>query len=107
MMAMPVSLIDFSLNRRYITENLCENRFKNGVGCAGKCYLQKQLAKSNENHPSSDQKGSVRFQLIDFCETFDRPCFGISETPCARNLLLQTPALISRSPENIFHPPIV
>jgi hypothetical protein len=107
MMAMPISLIDYSLNRRFISENLCENRFRTGIPCAGKCYLNKQLAKTNDNQPSSGHKESLKIQLIDFCETPGKPSYGISGALISQIPSFQGRPLISRSPDNIFHPPII
>lgn len=45
----------FELNKRYIAENLCENRAKPQSSCCGKCYLGKQLNKAGEDEaPSGD-----------------------------------------------------
>jgi hypothetical protein len=71
MMAMPLSLLDYSLNRNYIASSLCENKSKTEMHCAGKCYLNKQLEKSNENQNNKDQKGSAKILLIDFFVPFD------------------------------------
>jgi hypothetical protein len=106
MMAMPISLVDFSLNRHYITEKFCENRFRTGVTCAGTCYLQKQMAKTSENHPGSDQKGSVKILLIDFFESFDKQDFSMVKILKSRILPHIARPLITRSPERVFHPPI-
>ena len=48
-LAIPITLLDFSVNKNFIVNNLCENRLKPDIHCGGKCYLNKQLAKSNES----------------------------------------------------------
>lgn len=37
--------IAFQVNKDYIVANLCENKAKPKMNCAGKCYLKKQLSK--------------------------------------------------------------
>src|ERR1700681_3586255 len=78
MMAMPISLIEYSLNKNFIAENLCENRFKSEVHCAGTCYLSKQLARTNDNQSAQDHKGSFKIPIIDFFESITQPSFGSS-----------------------------
>ncbi|MEJ0083252.1 MAG: hypothetical protein WDM78_20395 [Puia sp.] len=82
MMAMPISLISYSLNKNYITENLCENRFKSEIHCAGTCYLNKQLARANDNQNTQDRQGTVKILIIDFFESIAQPQFGCN--PIAR-----------------------
>lgn len=38
-------MVAYQINKAYIEANLCENKDKPLMGCAGKCYLKKQLAK--------------------------------------------------------------
>ncbi|HTB27020.1 MAG TPA: hypothetical protein VK711_16720, partial [Puia sp.] len=65
-MAIPISLLDYSVNKSFITNHLCENRLKPEIHCAGKCFLNKQLAKSNERQDTGHQKGSAKQLVIDF-----------------------------------------
>jgi hypothetical protein len=106
MLAMPLSLLDYSLNRNYIVASLCENKLKPEMHCAGKCYLNKQLGKSNENQNSRDQKGNVKVLLTDFFEPFDEMVSGnhftISLLKPQYPMQLITPAFKTA----IFHPPI-
>jgi hypothetical protein len=107
MMAMPISLIDYSLNKSFISNNLCENRLKPELHCAGKCYLKKQLAKTNDNQSSRDQKGNSINIVIDFFESPDNSSFGCSDMMTVYSGQFQTQPIPSRVMGNIFHPPIV
>jgi hypothetical protein len=51
----------FELNRDYIVKNLCENRDKPELRCCGKCYLQKQLKKVDDNTDNS-KNGPVKVE---------------------------------------------
>ena len=48
--------IDYALNKSYIEKNLCVNRNKPKSCCAGKCYLQKEVAKQADDTSKADKK---------------------------------------------------
>lgn len=101
---MPISLIDYSINKNFIASNLCENRLRPEMKCHGKCYLKKKLAKSSEGQESQNQNGASQI-VVDYCEqlvkhTFvcpDRLSLNYSEFPSSkakseyRNLLFRPP----------------
>jgi len=47
--------IEYQINKKYIAENLCVNRNNPQMHCAGKCYLKKQIKKTEEreNQPKN------------------------------------------------------
>lgn len=45
-------LLDYALNKEYISKNLCENRNKPKMHCNGKCHLMQQLKKANADVPT-------------------------------------------------------
>jgi hypothetical protein len=51
-------VFDYVLNYDYITTALCVNKANTIIGCDGKCYLIKELAKASESEKplSSDKK---------------------------------------------------
>ena len=53
-----VPLLEYICNYDYITKELCENKDNLVMGCIGKCYLMKELAKASETEKpiSSDKK---------------------------------------------------
>ena len=107
MMAMPISLIGYSLNKDFITENLCENRFKSDVHCAGTCYLNKQLARANDNQNTQDRQGTVKIVIIDFFESITQPQFGCSHLPAAHPFAANTQRMSKNYRDHLFRPPIV
>ena len=106
MMAMPISLIDYTLNKKFITENLCENRFKSEVHCAGTCYLNKQLNKASDNQNTDNRQGSYKILVIDFFEQFRQPLFGCSESPWVFAITLNAPCRTENYSSLLFRPPI-
>jgi hypothetical protein len=50
-------IIEYYANYDYIANVLCENKDKPYLDCNGKCYLNKQLKKTNHNN--HDHKSSI------------------------------------------------
>lgn len=51
-----VSLVEYAVNYDYIANVLCINKGKPELHCNGKCYLSKELAKTNDTDSSSLNK---------------------------------------------------
>jgi hypothetical protein len=106
-LAMPLSMLDYSLNKGFIINNLCENRSRPEIHCTGKCFLNKQLSKSNENKESGDQKGTVKSLVIDLYVSVNKPEINsITELPRPA-FFFNISSVSGKFPDNIFHPPIV
>jgi hypothetical protein len=106
-MAMPISLLDYSFNRSFITNNLCENRLRPEIHCAGKCYLNKQLANSNESREPGDQKSPLKNLVTDLFVPVNEPLtFNLKETTVFASQFY-LPSISSQFAGNIFHPPIL
>jgi hypothetical protein len=56
-----VPVLEYICNYDYIAKELCENKENIVMGCNGKCYLMKQLAKESETEKplSSDKKHTI------------------------------------------------
>ena len=106
MMAMPISLMSYSLNKNFIAENLCENRFRSEAHCAGKCYLGKQLARANDNQNAQDRQGTIKILIIDFFESIEQPQFGCSQLSAIHPPLVNTLRVSEIYWEHLFRPPI-
>lgn len=71
--------VDYVLNKKYITENFCENKATPELQCNGKCHLAKQIKTiSNEegsSNPFNSEKLKVKArQVLFFCDKyFTRP----------------------------------
>jgi hypothetical protein len=57
-----IPIMEYYANYDYIASVLCENRDRPYLECNGKCYLEKQLKKSN--HSKHDHKSTI--PQIDF-----------------------------------------
>jgi len=63
-----VPIFDYLINKDYIAKNLCVNKDKPKSCCKGKCYMVKQLKKTNQN--SANQKNEPP-KRIQFRELYD------------------------------------
>lgn len=61
-----IVVIDYTINKQYISKVLCENKAKPKLKCNGKCHLKKQLQKEEkkENAPSQQQKIKSEIQFF-------------------------------------------
>lgn len=95
---------NFYLNRNYIAETKCENRFDKIKLCKGHCYLTKELKESEkktEKFPDVKQK-ELKFteqavEILSFYFSED------GETTFSSDCRFY----ISLGPDSVFHPPKV
>ena len=48
--------VDYAVNYRYISEELCINKKVKTFDCNGKCYIAKELVKSSHNDATNSSK---------------------------------------------------
>lgn len=64
-----IPLADYVVNYNYIKTVLCINKAKPQLMCNGKCYLRKELAKTNDTHNTFKSKNRVQITLDSYLET--------------------------------------
>ena len=64
--AMPY--IEYAVNKDYIANHLCINRFDPLNCCEGKCYLEKQIKNSIDINDSKDNNTNKKVQNVDVNE---------------------------------------
>jgi len=100
--------VEYAVNYQYISEELCVNRKNVDLHCNGKCYLAKELSKTNDTDslPISKGKNSVQ-KVLDFyipAEIF-KTSIGNSFSFPNLNFTYQT-GYTFHFLKNIFRPPI-
>ncbi|GIV33887.1 MAG: hypothetical protein KatS3mg031_1422 [Chitinophagales bacterium] len=96
----------YVLNQNYIATTLCENRLKPELHCNGKCYLKKQLKKSDAAEENNRQLPLSLKNMHDL-QPFIEPTpirfslFSVSEVMFKAFAFAKE---LSYTP-NIFHPP--
>lgn len=105
---MPV--FEYVFNYEYITTELCVNKDNYVMGCDGKCYLVKQLAKASESEkPLSSDKKHVTTETSDlFVEAFLEYDFTIAKNTIQNQEFSTYSNLYSHLDSGaFFHPPTV
>lgn len=63
---MKLSIITlYELNKTYIAENICVNKNKPQLHCNGKCYLKKQLERTDNNLTQENKSTSIKADVTD------------------------------------------
>jgi hypothetical protein len=96
--------LDYQLNKNYIAANLCENRNRPEMKCAGKCYLCRRLKneeKKDQDNP--ERKAENKFESTSF------PSGLVLHPPVISTITVQYPHFqesVSISfTGSVFHPP--
>jgi hypothetical protein len=97
-------VLDYQLNKSYIAANLCENRNRPEMKCAGKCYLCRRLKneeKKDQDNP--ERKAENKFESTSF------PSGLVLRHPTPVTTTLQYPhfqeAICNSFTGSVFHPP--
>ena len=56
-------LVEYTLNKAYIVQALCENKNKPELQCEGKCHLAKEITKANEAGDKESKPVSPRINF--------------------------------------------
>ncbi|WP_343611881.1 hypothetical protein [Chryseobacterium oranimense] len=63
-----IPLVEYAVNYNYISTVLCINKSKPELHCNGKCYVSKELAKTNDTDSSPLNKAKSSGQkILDIC----------------------------------------
>ena len=109
-LVVPVVYLDFELNKEYIIQNLCENRFKPELNCNGQCYLAKQLHRVAEDKATKEAKRQEQGFKKLLEESFNHENFVFSQTFESVILTIQNnfsykTSHYSTLTTTLFHPP--
>ena len=103
--AMPI--LDYAVNYKYISTQLCENRARPELRCNGKCYIKKEILKSSENQNAKESK--VQIKSIDVFVVNEISEFKADfsvEKNVENNFQNCFNLRVKPFDESIFHPPI-
>lgn len=99
-------LINYAVNYNYIVKNLCENRNIPQSTCKGKCYVAKELAKTEKQ---SNTNQTIKISVLDVFISHEILSFSdknqfsvLNKNSDSRYINFHTSEYFSR----IFHPPL-
>lgn len=95
---------NYLINKRYISENLCENKNDIQLKCEGKCHLKKQLLKEDkkEQTPINKVKEKIEFQILQSSRHID---FGVLYNYLKPFVCVYLNLYIKTLTISVFHPP--
>lgn len=100
-------MINYAINYDYIVKNFCEKRNVRNSDCKGKCFVKKELVKtekqSNNNHNLKISAADVFLT----CEIFSFSGFKNSQFNIKKSALFFRGFYSSEYFSRIFHPPLV
>lgn len=96
--------VGYELNKKYIIENLCENRSKPQMHCNGKCHLAKEFSKEEkkEKSPANLLKEESEITLFSANTFVTAPALFTEKNEYSIFYLLTTHTAFLKSVE---HPP--
>ena len=104
-----ILVADYSINKQFIAEKLCENRDKPKLQCNGKCQLAKKLAAEEDQNNKTSSGNSIAktsFSEVVMNDTFLLTALaGPVSSISFNNFYLA--AMPIPFPSSIFRPPLV
>ncbi|MGG5208935.1 hypothetical protein ACQWU4_08300 [Chryseobacterium sp. MIQD13] len=99
-------LVNYAVNYDYIVKNLCENRNIPQSTCKGKCYVSKELAKTEKQ---SNNSQTIKIAGLDVFLSHDILSFLAQKESGSELKVINTYHSIDDTSEyftRIFHPPL-
>ncbi|WP_027380373.1 hypothetical protein [Chryseobacterium daeguense] len=98
-------LVNYAVNYDYIVKNLCENRNTPQSTCKGKCYLEKELSKTEKQSNNNQNIKIAGLDVFLSHEVFSFP--EIQAEILTKNINTETVSFhTSEYFARIFHPPL-
>ncbi|KMQ66227.1 hypothetical protein ACM46_01330 [Chryseobacterium angstadtii] len=100
-------LVNYAVNYDYIVKNLCENRNVPQSTCKGKCYIGKELAKTEKQTNNSQV---IKISVLDVFVSGDTLLSFILKDSDAEAQIMHSEYTIHHTSDyfsRIFHPPLV
>ena len=98
-------VLEYSLNKEFIAQKLCENKAKPKLHCNGKCQMMKKLAEEEKQNSSDNNTTKIKTPETVFYNEISNPVLPeVSFTIRSYNEEPPLKKYVSPVP-SIFHPP--
>lgn len=100
-------VVEYNINKDFISKNLCINKVKPKMHCNGKCQMMKRLAEEEKQNSSNNTNNSskTKVQELVFSDEMNQLTFPLL-TYITLSYNEEPPVLKHNSPvSSIFHPP--
>jgi len=101
-------IMSFKLNQDFIAKNICENRFRPKLKCAGNCVLMKKLKQKEQEEQNRPMTEKIDFSPVVISSRSFFANIELSSVVVLRSFppLLNTGKPVDRT-LTFFHPPAV
>lgn len=100
-------LVNYAVNYDYIVKNLCEKRDVPQSTCKGKCYVSKELAKTEKQ---SNNSQVIKISVLDVFVSHETLAFSDQKEIDSTSETIYSAYTVNHNSEyfsRIFHPPLV
>ncbi len=97
-------IVNYQVNKNYISNVLCENKEKTAMHCEGKCHLKKELEKE-EKKESTPSGSKEKIEIILYSEKTTTVSFVASEP--VKSSFIYSEIYPQDFTRKIFHPPTI
>lgn len=104
-MAIPIVMLQYAVNKSFIANNLCDNRYKPELNCEGKCILMKKLEKHKETQENTE-KGSAKLTITEIAHQANSHLFPTAVSASPIFSIYNPDGYQYNFYHSIFHPPL-
>lgn len=100
-------VLEYNLNKDFISKNLCVNKAKPKLHCNGKCQMMKKLAEEEKQNSSNGNTIKIKVQDVVFCNEINKP--ALPAVVFINLIYNEEPPLLKHTApiSSIFHPPSI
>jgi hypothetical protein len=102
-----IIVAEYTINKEYISKNLCINKERPKLHCNGKCQLMKKLVQEEHQNPfSNSQTGKIKMDVL-FVQKLNLPSINDLTKEDTKFNSAYVVKQSSGSINAIFHPPAI
>ncbi len=100
-------VLEYSLNKEFIAQKLCENKAKPKLHCNGKCQMMKRLAEEEKQNSSSTTNHTFKINIPEVLFSNNTDQLTIPSLPLSASSYNEEPPVFIRNAPSapVFHPP--
>jgi hypothetical protein len=96
-------IVNYQVNKDYISNVLCENKEKKAMHCEGKCHLKKELDKEEKNESTPTGSSKEKFEITLYNSIHEEKI--VFEEVTVKPVFAYTANLTDKVVVPVFHPP--
>lgn len=98
-------VLEYQLNKEFISKNLCINKAKPILKCKGKCQMMQKLAEEEQQQSSNNNTTKLKIQEPVFTDQINKPVVPPPVTANTSYNQVRACTNTSTYAPSVFHPP--